>query len=286
MVMKSGAMWNGSLIRWCPPGAGMLFGESDTGKTFTALHLAVHISADLPWLGHRVAPGTVVFIEAEGGRSFALRKHAAKAEAGVTPNLLQPFPFVTVYEPLGFGPDTDPALVQMRAAAIRDAVDTRHLPPIRLVVVDTLAQNMHGDVDSNAEMGAFLTVFRAFLKALSDEPVFGLLIHHPGHTNKDRARGAYALPADLDLIMRLEGTPDELTLSCDRMRDAGRFAAIGLKLDARSVVVTDRTVAYTLVVVPRTDAAKAPDVNTGVVEQIVKHLVSTRDKRRRRSRPT
>lgn len=215
-------------------GAGELFGESDVGKTFVAVSLGVHVAAATPWLGHRVRGGTVLFFEAEGGRAFALRKHAAKGAAKLDEREL---PFVTVYEPLAFGPDTDVAVAVERAASVRAAVQERKLPPIRLVVADTLAQNMAGDADNNAEMQAFLRVFRAFIKALSDEPVFGLLIHHPGHTEKQRGRGAYALPADLDLIMHLEGSPEALTLSCRRMRDGAPFGSIPLRLEQRIVTV-------------------------------------------------
>lgn len=253
-------------------GAGMLFGETDVGKTFVALNMAIPVCAALPWQGRAVAHGTVLFIEAEGGRSFALRKHAAKLEVGVTPTL-EPFPFVTIYEPLGFGPDTDAELVLTRAAAIREAVANRALPPIRFVVVDTLAQNIHGDADSNADMTAFLRMFRAFLKALSGESVFGLLIHHPGHSNKERGRGAYALPADLDLILHLEcegEEPDMLTLSCDRMRDGERFESILLGLEKRTVVLDDGRTTSTLVVVPRTETRTA-DVETPEA-RIVAHL--------------
>lgn len=251
-------------------GAGELFGETDIGKTFVAVSMAISVCADDPWHEHPVAHGTVLFIEAEGGHSFPVRKHAAKLEAGVTPNLLKPFPFVTNYEALGFGPDTDLALVLARAVTIRDEVAKRGLPAIRFVVTDTLAQNIHGDADSNADMTAFLRLFRAFLKALSVEPVFGLLIHHPGHNNKDRARGAYALPADLDLIMQLEGTPDALTLSCDRMRDGERFAPILLALEKRTLMLDDGREASTLVVVSRTETGAAPV--DSYEAQIVRHL--------------
>jgi hypothetical protein len=251
-------------------GAGQLFGPTDVGKTFVALNLSIHVCAGLPWQGHAVTQGTVLFVEAEGGRSFALRKHAAKVDAGVTPNLLTPFPFVTNYEALGFGPDTDVALVLKRATEIRDAVANRQWPAIRFVVVDTLAQNIHGDADSNADMTAFLRLFRAFLKALSSAPVFGLLIHHPGHANQERGRGAYALPADLDLILHLDGTPDALTLSCDRMRDGERFAPILLALEQRVVAMDDGRTASTLVVVPRTETGTARVESPET--QIVRHL--------------
>jgi hypothetical protein len=249
-------------------GAGMLWGETDVGKTFVAIDMAIPVCADFPWQGHAVTHGTVLFFEAEGGRSFAVRKEAAKVEAHAAFGSL---PFITVYEPLGFGPDTDVALVLRRATAIRDEVAKRRLPLIRFVIIDTLAQNMVGDADSNADMTAFLRLFRAFLKALSDGPVFGLLIHHPGQGNKDRARGAYALPADLDLILQLAGeSQDALTLTCDRMRDGERFATILLALEKRSVVLYDGSTVSTLVVASRTE------LGTSQVEshetRIVKHL--------------
>ncbi|HXA95521.1 MAG TPA: AAA family ATPase [Candidatus Dormibacteraeota bacterium] len=221
-------------------GAGMLFGETDVGKTTVALSVAIHVVAKLPWLGHAVLGGTVYFIESEGGRAFALRKHAAKGAAGCGDGRKLPFaslPFVTTYEPLGFGPDTDVAIAVSNAETIRRAVAERGLPPIRLVVVDTLAQNIAGDADNNEEMSAFLRAFRAFLKALSDEPVFGLLIHHPGHKDKERGRGAYSLEADLDLVMSLEGAPEALTLLCKRMRNDSRFAPILLRLERRTITM-------------------------------------------------
>jgi hypothetical protein len=243
-------------------GAGMLFGETDVGKTFVSLNIGVCVSAGLPWDGQAVKQGTVLFIEAEGGRSFALRKHGAKVAAGLSGKpLFNQLPFITVYQSLGFGPDTTPEQAQGRAMTIREEAARHGCPPIRLVITDTLAQNMNGNVDSNDDMGAFLKAFRAFLKALSDEPVFGLLIHHPGHADKTRGRGAYALPADLDLIMQLEGTQDALTLSCTRMRDGERFAPIPLALEKRFVTTDDERYVSTLVVVPRGAGAAPSEMN-------------------------
>jgi hypothetical protein len=220
-------------------GAGMIFGETDLGKTTISVALGVHVAADKPWLGRAVRQGTVVFVESEGGQAFALRKHAAKGDAGLGDGGMfdTALPFVTIYEPLGFGVDTDVAAAIASAAHIRAAVQERGLPPVRFVVVDTLSQNMAGDANDNAEMQAFLRLFRAFLKALSASPVFGLLIHHPGHTEKGRGRGAYALEADLDLVMILDGTPETLTLKCKRQRNDRRFAPIPLRLEQRVITV-------------------------------------------------
>lgn len=265
-------------------GAGELFGETNKGKTFVAVDWAVHIGAEKPWMGRAVKKGTVLFVESEGGRAFALRKHAAKGAAGLgdqSESNLFALPFVTVYQPLAFGPDTDVAEAVSYALSVRAAVEARELPPIRLVVVDTLSQNMAGDSDNNPEMQAFLRVFRAFLKALSDEPVFGLLIHHPGHEEKKRGRGAYALEADLDLVMSLEGEPEALTLTCKRMRDEAPFAPISLRLERRQITVDGRPLrdtrgreVWSLVVTSRESSATEPardEIEAAVLEALPDH---------------
>ncbi|HTP29793.1 MAG TPA: AAA family ATPase [Anaeromyxobacteraceae bacterium] len=60
-------------------GAGELFGETDLGKTTVALDISVHVGANKPWMGHAVRHGAVLFIEAEGGGAFALRKRCSAA---------------------------------------------------------------------------------------------------------------------------------------------------------------------------------------------------------------
>jgi hypothetical protein len=271
-VLESGKWLIGGVIP--AEGAGHIFGETDVGKTFIALSMGVSVAGNRSWYGHDVDHGTVLFIETEGGRDFALRKHAAKIEAGVYEYLPdKPFPFVTIYESLNFGPDTDPALVLTRARAIREAVANRAYPPIRFVVADTLSQNIKGNADDNEHMSLFLRHFRAFIRALSIEPVFGLLIHHPGHADKTRGRGAYALPADLDLIMKLEGTPDQLLLTCGRQRTWTRFAPIPLALESRFVTLDDGQTTTTLVVVSRAaDQVRKPDKTAEQVAQIVAYL--------------
>jgi hypothetical protein len=261
-------------------GAGMLFAETDLGKTTTVLSLAVHVAAGKSWLGRTVERGTVLFIESEGGRAFALRKHAAKGAAGLGDRRQLPFaelPFVTVYEPLGFGPDYEAAAALANAERIRADVERRGLPPIRLVVVDTLAQNIAGDADSNEDMTAFLKLFRVFIKAMSGEPVFGLLNHHPGHQAKDRARGAYALEADLDLVMTLAGERNttERTLECKRMRNGERFGQIRLGMESRVVNVDGEPVRdsrgrnQTALVVVEPGAAKETEQPARMRDQVL-----------------
>jgi len=118
-------------------GAGMLFGESDVGKTTVAINMSVHVAGASRGHGKSVRHGTVLFVEAEGGRAFSLRKHAAKGAAGIDEGVK--LPFITVYDT-----SLRPRLGRRGGGEQRrrDArsVAERGLPPIRLVVADTLAR--------------------------------------------------------------------------------------------------------------------------------------------------
>jgi hypothetical protein len=55
-------------------GVGTLFGESGDYKTFTAIHLCLHIATGEMWGGRKVKhPGPVVYIAAEGARGSKKR---------------------------------------------------------------------------------------------------------------------------------------------------------------------------------------------------------------------
>jgi hypothetical protein len=47
----------------------ILYGESNTGKTFVALDIAFHIATGLPWNNKTTAQGSVIYVAAEGGLS-------------------------------------------------------------------------------------------------------------------------------------------------------------------------------------------------------------------------
>jgi AAA domain len=54
-------------------GTSMSYGMSETGKTFTALHLALCIAHGETWMGRRVKPGPVWYINTEGNGTFKRR---------------------------------------------------------------------------------------------------------------------------------------------------------------------------------------------------------------------
>jgi hypothetical protein len=88
-----------------------------------------------------------------------------------------------------------------------------------LIVVDTLARNYGpGDENSTADMNRFITALdyvRRPYKATT------LIIHHTGHGEKDRSRGAYALKCALDFEFKVKRGPDDIIiLESTKMKDA------------------------------------------------------------------
>jgi hypothetical protein len=265
-------------------GVASVIGEWNVGKTFVNSSMDVCIAAGLQWMGHEVQRGTVVSIYAEGGRAFAVRKHAAKGHAGIAESAK--LPYITIMRGLTIGaPETDDELVTI-ADFIKAEVIRRGFPPVRKVSADTLAQNIDGDESAAKDMSRFLRSFRAFIKSLSDGPVLGLIVHHPGHADKGRGRGSSALPGDVDCDIRLEGTPEALSLRCAKMRDGEKFKPIHLKLRQVVVAVEGEPLRdsrgreqTTLVVDPRDAPAPstAPNTDSPIKLEVLRGLADIPD---------
>jgi hypothetical protein len=99
-----------------------------------------------------------------------------------------------------------------------------------MIVIDTLSQNMgDGDESSNRDIAKFLRNLNAFVRSR-----FGccvLVIHHVGHGDKDRERGAYAIRANADARMRVTVGEEARTVSIEslKMKDGARFEPLAFK---------------------------------------------------------
>lgn len=155
----------------------VVYGPSNSGKTFFALDLAFHIAIGAPWRGRRVKQSAVLYLAAEGGRGVTNRIAALKRETGVC----------------------DVPLALRRAgldllhnqANLQELVDlaksvSENFPELPLlIVIDTLSRIMAGgDENSAADMTALIRNIDAIREAT------GAHIQLVHHTGKDTARGA------------------------------------------------------------------------------------------------
>ena len=186
------------------------FGDPETGKSFLAIDIACSIASGENWHDHEVDPGPVVYIKGEGHNGFARRRKAWEIRHGAD---LSQAPFYASTAPAAM---CDPDSLSQVLQAVDQVAQSE---PPKLVVIDTLARNFGpGDESSTRDMTAFVEA------ADSLRVRYGctvLVVHHVGHMNKDRARGAMALKGAADAEYRVEKDDSEVVrLTPVKMKDA------------------------------------------------------------------
>lgn len=189
----------------------VLFGESNTGKTFLALDLALHVASGKSWRGARVRRSGVLYIAAEGAGGLANRLAAIKEDI----------------------PDHAQA-AQGRFHLLAEAVDlfdgscglgvreiTNELTALSerpgLIVIDTLSRAMGtGDENSAADMSRFLRNVDTLRKATGAHV---MLVHHTGKDGAKGARGSSALRAAVDTEIALSRSNGVTTARTSKQRD-------------------------------------------------------------------
>jgi hypothetical protein len=155
----------------------VVYGPSNSGKTFWTIDLAYHIAIGAPWRGRRVLQASVLYLAAEGGRGVINRVAALKQAHGVL--------------------DVPLAVKRAGLDLLHDQADLQHIVDLsaevkarlpdapHMIVIDTLSRVMAGgDENSAADMTALIRNIDA-IRATTGATT--LLVHHTG---KDAARGA------------------------------------------------------------------------------------------------
>jgi hypothetical protein len=62
---------------------GVIYGESNSGKTYLALDLACAVARGVPWLGRRTTRGAAIYVAAEGARTIERRVRAYRKHHGL-----------------------------------------------------------------------------------------------------------------------------------------------------------------------------------------------------------
>lgn len=172
-----------------------LFGASKAGKSFMALDWAASIATGRDWNGREVAQGSVFYIAGEGHAGIARRLRAWEIHSGQG---LADSPLHVSVVPAALIDEGSAAVVSERIAAL----EAEHGKP-KLIVIDTLARNIgNGEESSNADIGRFIHNLDALLKSRFEAAV--LIVHHTGHGDQERARGASALHAAMDHEYRMD----------------------------------------------------------------------------------
>ena len=159
----------------------VLYGDSNTGKTFFVLDLCVHVAFGWKWNGYECDQGGVIYAALEGAhgirnRIAAVKQHFSDEIGGEVPD----FDTITTNLDL-LAEDGD---TQMLIAAINERQKT-FSRPLRLIVIDTLARAIAGGDENKSESMGQLVVHADAIRKETGAHV--LFVHHSG---KDQARGA------------------------------------------------------------------------------------------------
>ncbi len=185
-----------------------IFGDPGCGKSFIGLDIAASIATGKNFHGNHTKPGAAYYMAAEGRNGIARRLKAWENRWQLS---LSDSP---LYISTGGGNLCDPD----GAAEIVEAIESIGEPPA-VIVVDTLARNFGpGDENSTKDMNMFIAALDRIRERYRCTII---LIHHTGHGDKSRGRGAMALKGALDAEYRMDkdihGT---VRLEATKMKDA------------------------------------------------------------------
>lgn len=185
----------------------VVYGESNSGKTFFVSHLALCVAAGLPFNGRRVEQGGVVYCALEGGVGFRNRVAAWRADHDTHDG---PVYFAAITMPINLldpNADTDSLIAAILEAGQRMGVK------VKFVVVDTLSRAMAGG-NENApdDMGALVMNTDRIRDQTGAHVQF---IHHSGKDAAKGARGHSLLRAAVDTeieVAEIDGTRTATTV--------------------------------------------------------------------------
>lgn len=249
----------------------MLYGDSNSGKTFLAIDLACAVARGVDWHGRRVEQGLVMYVASESPGSVRGRLQAYQQHHRCTvPN------FAIVQSPLDlFSDDVDTEALIDAARKLQEVTGQ----PVRLIVGDTLARLSAGaNENSGQDMGLVVQRFDRIRRATG---AHFLMIHHSGKAAAAGARGWSGIRAAVDTEIEVTDAPTGRCAEVMKQRDLStKGDRIGFTLEAITLGQTKwGQPASSCVVMPTQAPERAikgkrmGEVEGAVVEFLAQHKV-------------
>ncbi len=189
-------------------GVAVVYGKSQSFKSFITSDLAWTIAAGWDWAGVRSMQAPVVYIAAEGARGLRKRKEGWTRTHSDIPAPL-PFRLVSAAPNLGGENGDLPELIA--------SIEAAHLAP-GLIIIDTLAQT----IGSGDENGSGMVQYISNAQALASKfAALVVIVHHVGLGDDQRLRGHSSLHGAVDaqlLCERAKGTLSA-TMKLQKLKD-------------------------------------------------------------------
>jgi len=179
----------------------VVYGPSNSGKTFFVLDMMFHLATGKEWRGRRTVPAAVLYLAAEGGRGIANRIAALRQHTGVTEASLA----------LRRG-GLDLLKSEADLQAVYDfcaEIHERYPDRPRVIVIDTLSRVMAGgDENGPADMTQFIKNVDLIRERTGAHIC---IVHHSGKDAARGARGHSSLRAATDTEIEIEEPGEDST---------------------------------------------------------------------------
>ena len=206
----------------------VVYGPPGAGKSFFVLGLVLSVAYGAPFYRKPVKSGPVLYVAAEGSGGLK-----ARVDAWRTANV------VPADAPAYFYPDVVNLLESQAINALIEALQGfPELPS--LIVFDTFARCMlGGDENSARDVGQAIASADRIRKETGAAVI---LVHHTSKAGEVE-RGSTALRGAADTMIHVKGEDGQITVACDKQKEAEPFARLALKLRtvAKSCVLSTIT---------------------------------------------
>jgi putative DNA primase/helicase len=224
----------------------VVYGDSNSGKTFWALSVATAIATGTDCYGRKTDPGLVVYLASEAPASIRSRMQAIKQFYGCS---LENLAMVPV--PMNFySGDQDANDV----IELVKAVEQIKGKPVRLIIGDTLARMSAGaNENSGEDMGPVMARFDQVATATGAAM---MIIHHNGKDAARGARGWSGIRAHIDTEIEVTEKDGSRSVTVTKQRELpSKGETIYFRLEVIEMGTTKfGAPATTCVAVPDTDA--------------------------------
>ena len=173
----------------------IMYGPTQSGKSFIALDMLLCVAAGIPWQGKSVRQGRALYVAAEG--TGDIRERVAAWRAGYKTANIDDADFLTMPVNL-FDEASVNALVSL-------VVRGEYV----FIVIDTLARSMAGGDENSAKDAAIVIAAADALRTVAGACI--QLVHHSGY-DATHARGSTAFRSASDTELSVKRTPDGLVI--------------------------------------------------------------------------